>query len=83
MWSRNDVGAPPGRFRTIRNLAVGDLEAVMTSMTVPTIADAWLQVLTPADDTAKAQLTELLEMTEEQRRGPVLAHREQYHRRTA
>ncbi|RMI32997.1 helix-turn-helix transcriptional regulator [Nocardia stercoris] len=83
MWSRNDVGAPPGRFRTIRNLAVGDFEVVMTSMTVPSIAGAWFQVLTPAGETAQAQLTQLLAMSEEQRQAPAREHRDRHHRRTA
>ncbi|MFB8007763.1 helix-turn-helix transcriptional regulator [Nocardia sp. NPDC056000] len=74
MWARNDVAFPLGRIRVIRNVVTGDLEMSMTSMSLPSIAGAWIQVLTPVDENGWTRLRALLTMTAEQRRKPWLAH---------
>ncbi|MEV6771925.1 helix-turn-helix transcriptional regulator [Nocardia sp. NPDC051030] len=79
MWARNDVAIPVGRLRRIRQLAVGDLEMVMTSMSMPSIAGAWVQIWTPADEDAWARLRRLLAMSEEERQAPWQEHYERDH----
>lgn len=81
LWARNDVALPLGRTRIIRNLAIGDLEMYMTSMSLPSIAGAWVQIWTPADPDAWDKLHRLLAMTEEERRQPWADHFEQVHGR--
>ncbi|MEU6586347.1 helix-turn-helix transcriptional regulator [Nocardia sp. NPDC046763] len=82
LWARNDVALPLGRTRVIRNLAVGELEMYMTSMSLPSIAGAWMQVWTPSDPEAWDKLHALLSMTTEERRRPWSEHVEQAHGRT-
>ncbi|MFJ4650931.1 helix-turn-helix transcriptional regulator [Nocardia sp. NPDC088792] len=79
LWERNDVALPSVRTRCIRHLAVGELEMVMTSMTVPAIAGAWVQIWTPADETGWTRLRALLAMSEDERRRPWLEHFEREH----
>ncbi|MFI1920146.1 helix-turn-helix transcriptional regulator [Nocardia sp. NPDC020380] len=79
LWKRNDVALPSVRTRMIRHLAVGELEMVMTAMSLPAIAGAWMQIWTPADEKGWAQLHALLAMTEEERRRPWLEHFERDH----
>lgn len=79
IWARNDVAAPVDRAKVIRNVATGDLEFFMTSMSLPAVGNAWLQVLTPTDDHGWAALRGLLAMSEEERRLPWLEHNEKYH----
>ncbi|MFC9999717.1 helix-turn-helix transcriptional regulator [Nocardia sp. NPDC127526] len=74
MWARNDVAAPLGRTRVIRNLAIGELEMVLTSMSLPSIAGAWVQVWTPENETGWERLHGLLGMSEEERRRPWEEH---------
>ncbi|MEC3957071.1 helix-turn-helix transcriptional regulator [Nocardia sp. CDC153] len=81
LWARNDVAVPLGRTRVIRNLAVGELVMYMTSMSMPSIAGAWMQVWTPADPDAWDKLHALLAMTDDQRRRPWADHVEQAHGR--
>ncbi|MFF0493669.1 helix-turn-helix transcriptional regulator [Nocardia sp. NPDC004068] len=79
LWARNDVASPLGRFRMIRNLAGGDIDVVLTSMSLPTIAGSWVQIYTPADDAARAKLDALLAMTPEDRERPWLEHARECH----
>ncbi|MFI5778826.1 helix-turn-helix transcriptional regulator [Nocardia sp. NPDC051570] len=81
LWARNDVASPLGRYRMIRNLAAGDVEVVLTSMSLPTIAGAWVQIFTPADDSAWAKLRALLAMTVAERERPWQEHYERVHAR--
>ncbi|MFE3190637.1 helix-turn-helix transcriptional regulator [Nocardia sp. NPDC059240] len=82
LWARNDVALPLGRTRVIRNMAVGELEMFMTSMSLPSIAGAWMQVWTPADPAAWDKLHALLAMTHAQRRRPWAEHVETVHGRS-
>ncbi|MEV6065163.1 helix-turn-helix transcriptional regulator [Nocardia sp. NPDC052001] len=79
MWARNDVAFPVGRIRVIRNVVTGDIEMTMTSLSLPSIAGAWVQILTPVDEDGWIRLRALLEMTQEQRRQPWVRHFEQFH----
>ncbi|MCM6778900.1 helix-turn-helix transcriptional regulator [Nocardia sp. CDC159] len=81
LWARNDVAAPLGRYRMIRNLASGDMEVILTSMSVPTISGAWVQIFTPADDSAWEKLRSLLAMSPEERERPWREHYEREHAR--
>lgn len=74
MWARNDVAHPLTRTKMIRNLAAGELEMVVTSMSLPTIAGSWVQIKTPANAGSWAMLRELLAMSEQERRQPWLDH---------
>ncbi|WP_327099667.1 transcriptional regulator [Nocardia vinacea] len=79
LWARNDVAVPASRTKQIRNLAVGELEMFLTSMSLPSLPHAWMQIYTPVDEVAWGKLRELLAMSEEQRQRPWIEHREQYH----
>ncbi|WP_439957701.1 MmyB family transcriptional regulator, partial [Nocardia jejuensis] len=79
MWARNDVAVPVGRTRRIHNLAVGEIEMVMTSMSLPSIAGAWLQVWTPAGEIGWERLRRLLAMTEHERNASWQEHVRRYH----
>ncbi|MET8424435.1 helix-turn-helix transcriptional regulator [Nocardia sp. NPDC004860] len=81
LWARNDVALPLGRTRIIRNLAIGELEMYMTSMSLPSIAGAWMQVWTPSGAAAWDKLHALLAMTPEDRRLPWADHVERVHNR--
>ncbi|GAB2545291.1 helix-turn-helix transcriptional regulator [Nocardia heshunensis] len=81
LWARNDVALPLGRTRFIRNLAIGELEMYLTSMSLPSIAGAWMQVWTPSDQAAWAKLHTLLAMTHDERRRPWSEHVETVHGR--
>ncbi|WP_433671578.1 helix-turn-helix transcriptional regulator [Nocardia sp. CA-136227] len=81
LWARNDVALPIGRTRVVRNLAVGMLDMYMTSMSLPSIAGAWMQVWTPSTPEAWDQLHALLAMTAEEYRRPWTEHVEQVHGR--
>ncbi|MGW4772531.1 transcriptional regulator, partial [Nocardia sp. NPDC004278] len=65
--------------KQIRNLAVGELEMFLTSMSLPSLPHAWMQVYTPTDEAAWGKLRELLAMSEEERQLPWVEHRERYH----
>ncbi|WP_405163816.1 helix-turn-helix transcriptional regulator [Nocardia sp. NBC_01499] len=79
LWARNDVAVPSNRIKQIRNLAIGELEMFITSMSLPVVAGAWVQIYTPTDETQWAQLRLLLAMTPEQQREPWDEHRQRYH----
>ncbi|WP_067828635.1 helix-turn-helix transcriptional regulator [Nocardia inohanensis] len=79
MWARNDVALPVGRTRTVRNLAIGDLEMIMTSMSLPSIAGAWAQIWQPTDAAGWACLHRLIAMTDEEREQPWREHLERDH----
>ncbi|MTE17086.1 helix-turn-helix transcriptional regulator [Nocardia aurantiaca] len=81
LWARNDVALPLGRTRIIRNLAIGELEMYMTSMSLPSIAGAWMQVWTPSDPAGWDKLHALLSMTVDERRRPWADHVERVHGR--
>ncbi|AYF79509.1 XRE family transcriptional regulator [Nocardia yunnanensis] len=81
MWARNDVALPLGRTRVIRNLAIGEVVMYMTSMSLPSIAGAWMQIWTPADPAGWDKLHALLAMTDDQRRAPWAAHVREAHNR--
>ncbi|MEU1994200.1 hypothetical protein ABZ511_07100 [Nocardia gamkensis] len=51
----------------------------LTSMSLPSVPHAWMQVYTPVDEVAWGKLRELLSMSPEQRRRPWAEHRELYH----
>ncbi|NUS44710.1 MAG: helix-turn-helix domain-containing protein [Mycobacteriaceae bacterium] len=74
LWARNDVAMPTRRTKIVRNLAVGDIELTTTSLSLPVVEGAWVQVYTPADDDARRRLDTLLAMTEEQRHLPYYDH---------
>ncbi|MGW4243327.1 helix-turn-helix transcriptional regulator, partial [Nocardia sp. NPDC004722] len=67
LWARNDVALPLGRTRVIRNMAIGELVMYMTSMSLPSIAGAWMQIWTPSDAHAWDKLSTLLAMSPAQR----------------
>ncbi|RDI63705.1 helix-turn-helix protein [Nocardia pseudobrasiliensis] len=79
LWARNDVASPLGRHRLVRNLASGDIDVILTSMSVPTIAGSWVQIFTPADDSAWERLRALLAMSDEARERPWREHTERCH----
>lgn len=79
LWARNDVSLPLARTKTIRNLITGDLEFYLTSMSLPVIAGAWVQIFTPADDLARTKLDEVLAMDPDVRRKVLVDHIAQYH----
>ncbi|MGW4774879.1 hypothetical protein ACWEO2_43490 [Nocardia sp. NPDC004278] len=66
-------------MKQIRNLAVGELEMFLTSMSLPSLPHAWMQVYTPTDGVAWGKLRELLAMSEEERQRPWVEHRELHH----
>ncbi|MFD3701645.1 helix-turn-helix transcriptional regulator [Nocardia sp. NPDC058658] len=74
LWASNDVAVPTNLVKVIQNLAVGSVAMHMTSMSLPVIDGAWVQVFTPVDDTESAKLTALLAMTPEQRGASWQAH---------
>lgn len=74
LWARNDVGFPVGRTRAIRNLVTKDVDMIMTSMSLPSIAGAWVQIMTPADEDGWTALRALLAMSVEERERPWLEH---------
>ncbi|MEV0030217.1 helix-turn-helix transcriptional regulator [Nocardia sp. NPDC050793] len=79
LWALNDVAVPANRTKVVRNLAVGELEMFLTSMSLPSVPHAWMQVYTPVDEVAWGKLRELLAMSEEERQGPWVEHRERFH----
>ncbi|MFD0364784.1 hypothetical protein ACFQZZ_25375 [Nocardia sp. GCM10030253] len=79
LWARNDVAVPVSRTKQIRNLAVGELEMFLTSMSLPSVPHAWMQVYTPVDEVAWSKLRELLAMSVEERQRPWVERREQVH----
>ncbi|MBB5918896.1 transcriptional regulator with XRE-family HTH domain [Nocardia transvalensis] len=79
LWARNDVASPLGRYRMVRNVATGDLEVTMTSMSLPSMAGSWVQILTPATDSGWSQLRDLLAMTPAEREAPWQDHFDRYH----
>ncbi|MFQ6395328.1 helix-turn-helix transcriptional regulator [Nocardia sp. KC 131] len=79
LWALNDVAVPVSRTKQVRNLAVGELEMFLTSMSLPGLPHAWMQVYTPVDEVAWAKLGELLAMSELERRRPWVEHRERFH----
>ncbi|WP_069160815.1 helix-turn-helix transcriptional regulator [Nocardia altamirensis] len=79
LWARNDVAVPASRVKTLRHLAVGDLEMYVTSMSLPVVAGAWVQIYTPTDETQWAKLRELLAMSREQRQAAWSDHQERHH----
>jgi transcriptional regulator with XRE-family HTH domain len=83
LWDRNDVAAPTARTRVIRNVATGDVDMVQTSMSLPSIPGAWVQIFTPAGDDAWTKLRALLAMSVEERERPWREHNERYHARVS
>lgn len=79
LWARNDVAVPANRIKQIRHLAVGRLEMMVTSMSLPAMAGAWVRIYTPGDDAQAAKLQLLLDMPEAERTRPWLEHRERAH----
>ncbi|MFI7000792.1 helix-turn-helix transcriptional regulator [Nocardia sp. NPDC050175] len=79
LWARNDVAVPSNRIKQIRHLAIGELEMFITSMSLPVVAGAWVQIYTPTDETQWAQLRLLLAMSPEEQREPWDEHRRLYH----
>ncbi|MGW5309215.1 helix-turn-helix transcriptional regulator [Nocardia thailandica] len=79
LWARNDVAVPANRTKMIRHLAVGALDFHVTSMSLPVIEGAWVQVFTPRCDAEWTKLHTLLAMDENERLGPLLDHRERFH----
>ncbi|WP_194818628.1 helix-turn-helix transcriptional regulator [Nocardia sp. XZ_19_385] len=79
LWARNDVAVPISRVKTVRNLAVGDLDMFVTSMSLPAVPGSWVQIYTPTDESAWTKLRTLLAMAEEDRREPWLEHRRVNH----
>ncbi|WP_107656558.1 helix-turn-helix transcriptional regulator [Nocardia suismassiliense] len=79
LWARNDVAVPANRIKQIRNLAIGELEMFITSMSLPAVSGAWVQIYTPTNETQWSQLRKLLAMTPEQQHAPWEEHRRQYH----
>ncbi len=67
LWALNDVAVPVSRTKSVRNLAVGELEMFLTSMSLPSVPHAWMQVYTPVDEVAWGKLRELLARTPVQR----------------
>lgn len=80
LWDRNDVAVPANRTRLLSSLVVGEMEMYMTSMSLPSIAGAWVQIFTPVDDPTWAKLNRLLAMPANEQVAPLIAHREQFHR---
>ncbi|WP_406230511.1 hypothetical protein [Nocardia sp. NBC_01009] len=70
---------PVSRTKQVRNLAVGELEMFLTSMSLPSVPHAWMQIYTPTDEVAWSKLRELLAMSVEERQRPWAEHREQVH----
>ncbi|MEV0248456.1 helix-turn-helix transcriptional regulator [Nocardia sp. NPDC050712] len=79
LWARNDVAVPISRVKSVRNLAVGDLDMFVTSMSLPSVPGAWVQIYTPVDEDAWTKLRTLLAMSEQDRGEPWLDHRRTYH----
>ncbi|MGS2810972.1 helix-turn-helix transcriptional regulator [Nocardia sp. MW-W600-9] len=79
LWARNDVAVPKSLVKVIQHLAVGKIAMHMTSMSLPVIDGAWMQIFTPADDAATATMSRLLAMSEQERRAPVIEHAQRYH----
>ncbi|MGW0249231.1 helix-turn-helix transcriptional regulator [Nocardia goodfellowii] len=79
LWARNDVAVPISRVKSVRNLAVGDLDMFVTSMSLPAVPGAWVQIYTPTDEDAWTKLRTLLAMSEQERAEPWLDHRRTYH----
>ncbi|PSR68565.1 transcriptional regulator [Nocardia sp. MDA0666] len=79
LWKRGDVARPVGRMRTIRNLAVGDLDMSMTSLSLPTVPGAWFQVWVPVGVAERERLDRLLAMAPEQRARAYRDHAERAH----
>ncbi|MEW1736164.1 hypothetical protein AB0346_09470 [Nocardia beijingensis] len=51
----------------------------LTSMSLPSVPNAWMQVYTPTDEVAWGKLRALLAMSAEERSRPWAEHRELYH----
>ncbi|KAA0024427.1 helix-turn-helix transcriptional regulator [Antrihabitans cavernicola] len=84
LWERNDVAVPIMRkVRILRSLAVGDIEMYITSLTVPTLTNSWIQIFTPAADADRRKLEELLAMSHDEQLAPLLAHQAKYHAASA
>ncbi|WP_040778330.1 helix-turn-helix transcriptional regulator [Nocardia pneumoniae] len=79
LWALNDVAVPASRTKQVRNLAVGELEMFLTSMSLPSVPHAWMQVYTPTDEGAWGKLRALLALSPEERARPWAEHRELYH----
>ncbi|BCK57833.1 helix-turn-helix transcriptional regulator [Nocardia wallacei] len=79
LWARNDVASPLGRYRMVRNVASGDMEVVMTSMSLPSMSGSWVQILTPAQNSDWEKLNRLLAMSPEERARPWREHFDRYH----
>ncbi|MEV6061356.1 helix-turn-helix transcriptional regulator [Nocardia asteroides] len=79
LWASNDVAVPVNVVKTIQHLAVGSIAMHMTSMSLPVIEGAWMQIFTPVDAAATATMSALLAMTDEERRRPFADHLARYH----
>ncbi len=79
LWALNDVAVPASRTKLVRNLAVGELEMFLTSMSLPSVPHAWMQVYTPTGEVGWGKLRELLAMSPEQWERPWVEHRERFH----
>ncbi|MFI2280790.1 hypothetical protein [Nocardia beijingensis] len=51
----------------------------LTSMSLPSVPNAWMQVYTPTDEVAWGKLRALLAMSPEERARPWAEYRELYH----
>ncbi|MGW6696933.1 helix-turn-helix transcriptional regulator [Nocardia sp. NPDC055049] len=80
MWARNDVAVPVNLVKVIQHLAVGDLAMHLTIMSLPATDGEWIQIFTPVDDAEAAKLSELLAMSDDERRRPGDDHRRRFHR---
>ncbi|MFF2083229.1 hypothetical protein ACFVVM_05615 [Nocardia sp. NPDC058176] len=65
--------------KAIRHLVVGTIAMQLTSMSLPVLPDAWVQVFTPAGEVAGGRLSGLLAMTDEDRLRPLIEHRQWVH----
>lgn len=79
LWASNDVAVPANIVKVIQHLAIGSIAMHMTSMALPVIEGAWIQIFTPVDDMAAAKLAKLLAMPDEERRRPLTEHIRQAH----
>ncbi|MGW6422312.1 helix-turn-helix transcriptional regulator [Nocardia sp. NPDC055053] len=74
LWACNDVAVPVNVVKVIQHLAVGTLAMHMTSMSLPVVEGAWMQIFTPVDAAATETMSRLLAMTDEERLAPVDEH---------
>ncbi|MBF6302917.1 helix-turn-helix domain-containing protein [Nocardia amamiensis] len=70
LWALNDVAVPVVRTKRVRNLAVGELEMFVTSMSFPSVPHSWMQVYTPVDEVEWGKLRKLLAINQEERQRP-------------